>query len=261
MPVSHGSRHQNRVSSIPIAAGTRRPHRPSSRTATTRIAVQAVDHDTENSRATDAVERSFPARPINSRHRPVVRRRAAISSVCWVNVRRSHQSARHRNERFTTVNTTTRPACGTSQTTSSRTAFTAAENSPHAGHGADVAVAITFTVKLFSVSSAATTVYSCSPVKTRVSASKDVGSFCIWGLPAGGVRITSLEDPRPSNRDHCRVNREDPVIIATQFADTAMGLCSNDSLKANTIINLEIRPAIPGTRLNGSPPSPDVLGD
>ena len=208
--MSHGSRHQNLVSSIPITAGTRRPHRPSSRTATTRIAAQAVDHDTENSRATDAVERSFPALPICSRHRPVVQRRAAISSVCCVNVLRSHHSAVHRNERFDTVNTTARPACATSRTVCSRTAFTAVENSPHEGHGADVAVAITFTVKVFSVSSAATIVYSWSPVKTRESASKDVGSKLIWGLPAGDVGITSLGGPRPSKADHCRVNREDP---------------------------------------------------
>jgi hypothetical protein len=51
------------------------------------------------------------------------------------------------------------------------------------------------------------------------------------------------------------------VIIRTGSADTAVGLCSNDRLKANTIINLEIRPALTGSRLNGSMPSAATLPD
>jgi hypothetical protein len=64
VPVSHGCLRQNRVSSTPNTGGMRRGCVVNSRVATSTTAFQAVAHETPSSRATAAVERSFPARPI-----------------------------------------------------------------------------------------------------------------------------------------------------------------------------------------------------
>lgn len=184
MPVSHGSRHQNRVASIPIRAAERRRLVPSARCAAARIALHAVGQDTPYSAATPAVARSRPAWPICRRHRSVTRALAGNASVASVKLRREQPGVSHRSARFVTTSRHGRPCAGASITVAVRYDFTRPENTPQPGHGASGRVRITHTTNTPSrPCCASVTVYSSSPTRARAtsSAARAVASL-IWGL-------------------------------------------------------------------------------